>query len=439
MKANIRVPQGTLEFAEFARSSQLLLTVLSLRRVRGRKCFGFASVATDGEEVTKRKSCTNNSLTYYPKLQRLDSQKNMTRLFLAVLLTFFQLFRGSHFLSNVMHKNEVNNKDALCNDGSQAVYYLGVQNPSKWIIFLESGSYCLTKGQCSARFGSKNTNILMTSKGMPNSISGRDLLSTNSKENELFYNYSRVLIPYCSSDSWLGTQTKSKLHNTQNKSAVKQFIFSGEIIFQSVIVELLSQPLQQANEIVFVGSSAGGVGVLNHVTWLKERLLSRNITANVSAIIDGGWFINFRQSIASKVTKEFFKISERMSRACADFTRGYPCCLSAPCMIAQGYYPSDVPTLFVFSMFDLYIIADAIHTYVNRILVAENGANDLLTVIDLYGGAMNQSVLVANSPNVSFFVAACFQHTYFSMSSLREKGGVLHYSRMFTQGNSLFR
>lgn len=365
----------------------------------------------------------------------------MLRLLVAVLLTSFQLFHHGHqSRSNVMYKMDIRNKHALCNDRSRAAYYLGVsQNLSKWIIFLESGSYCLTKGQCNARFGSKITNALMTSKDMPSAITGRDLLSANSNANPLFYEFSRVLIPYCSSDSWLGTQIQSNVSSLQNNSAIKQFVFSGKIIFQSVILELLSQDFSRVRELVLVGSSAGAIGVLNHIEWLKTLLSSRNIVAKLSVIIDGGWFINFQESIASKITKEFYSISKPLSRACADITYGFPCCLSSPCMLAQGYYPSDVPTLFVSAMFDIYIIGDAILRYMNKVSMAENGASDLLTMIDLYGGAMNQSLLVTNSPNVSFFVPACFQHTFFSMSSLREKGAVLHYSRVFTQGNAVFR
>ena len=364
----------------------------------------------------------------------------MFRLLFVVLLTTCQLFHLGHFRrSTVMYKKEVSNKDALCNDGSNAVYYLGVQDRSKWIIFLESGSYCLTKAQCNTRYRSKTTNVLMTSKRMPNAITGRDLLSTNVNENQLYYDFSRVLIPYCSSDSWLGTQTKSNISSLQNSSPVEQFVFSGKIIFQSVILELLNRDLSEVQEIVFVGSSAGAIGVLNHVKWLKTVLVSRNIIAKLSAIIDGGWFINFQESIASKITKEFFEISKPLTGACADFTYGFPCCFSAPCMIAQGYYPADVTTMFVFSMFDIYIVGDAIQRLAERVTVAENGASDLLTMIDLYGGAMNQSLLVINSSNVSVFVPACFQHTFFSMSSLREEGGVLHYDRVFTQGNVLFR
>ena len=361
------------------------------------------------------------------------------RLFFPVVFIFLKMFHHGDFRSNTMYKKTLSNKDALCNDVSRAVYFLGLQNTSKWIIFLESGAYCLTRGQCLARFGNEYTKALMTSKHMPSSISGRDLLSSSWKENPLYHDYSRVLIPYCSSDAWLGTQTKAT--NPDNSTASEEeFVFSGEIIFQSVIFELLSQDLNQAREIVLVGSSAGAVGVFNHVQWLQNLLSSRYLDVSLSAIVDGGWFIDFQESIAEKVTKEFYN-SAPLSRACADSAYGYPCCLSAPCMLARGYYPSNVPTLFLFSMYDVYIIGDIIERFTKRIVMVDNyGANDLLTIVDLYGGAMNQSLfsIKPSSSNLSYFVPACFQHTFFSMSSLRDLGGVLHFSRVFTQGNALF-
>ena len=360
------------------------------------------------------------------------------RLLLSAALSSFQLCHHSVSSSNTMYKKTLSNKNALCNDGSPAVYFLGVQNTSKWIIFLESGAYCLTKAQCLERFGNEVTKDLMTSQRMPDIIKGRDLLSSSRSDNGLFYDFSRVLIPYCSSDAFLGTETKAS--SVANNRSVDDFVFSGKIIFQSVVSELLTQGLDRAREIVLIGSSAGAVGAYNQVEWLQDLLLSRNLDVSLSAIIDGGWFINFRESIASKTAKEFYNVGKPLSRACADFTNGYPCCLSALCMLTRGYYPSNVPTFFLFSMYDIYIIGDSVERFSKRVNVAENGAIDLITLVDLYGGAMNQS-LVSIRPsfsNISYFVPACFQHTFFSMSSLRDEDGVLHYTRMFTQGNALF-
>lgn len=348
------------------------------------------------------------------------------------------MFQHGHCRSNMMHKKALSNEDAVCNDGSRAVYFLGVQDASKWIIFLESGTYCLTKAQCLARFGNEYTQVLMTSNHMPDTVVGRDLLSTSRDENRIFYNYSRVLIPYCSSDAFLGTQTKAS--NPENKRSEEDFVFSGKIIFQSVILELLSQDLGQAHEFVLVGSSAGAVGAFNQVEWLQDTFSSRGIDVKISVIIDGGWFINFQESIVSKVVKEFYSVGKPLSRACTDSTYGYPCCLSASCMLTQGYYPKNVPTFFVFGMYDIFIVGDIVERFSKRVAVAENGVTDLFTFMDMYGGAMNQSLFTIESSfsNLSYFVPACFQHTFFCMSSLRDEGGVLHYRKMFTQGNAVF-
>lgn len=251
-----------------------------------------------------------------------------------------------------------------------------------------------------------------------------------------FYDFSRVLIPYCSSDAFLGTETKAS--SFENNSSVDDFVFSGKIIFQSVIFDLLMQGLDRAREIVLIGSSAGAVGAYNQIQWLQDLLSSRNLEVNLSAIIDGGWFINFQESIASKITKEFYSVGKPLSRACADLSDGYPCCLSVSCMLTRGYYPSNVSTFFVFSMFDIYIIGDSVERFSQRVNVADNGATDLVTLVDLYGGTMNHSLVAIESSNFSYFVPACFQHTFFSMSSLRDQDGLLHYTRMFTQGNAIF-
>ena len=92
-------------------------------------------------------------------------------------------------------------------------------------------------------------------------------------------------------------------------------------------------------------------------------------------------------------------------------------------------------------MYDIYIIGDIVARLSKRVSVADNGVTDLLTLIESYGGAMNQSLFAIEprSSNLSYFVPACFQHTFFGMSSLRDEGEVLHYSRMFNQGNAFFR
>ena len=49
--------------------------------------------------------------------------------------------------------------------------------------------------------------------------------------------------------------------------------------------------MDSATEIVFVGTSAGGVGVANHVQWVREQISK---DTSLLVIMDSSWFINFQ-------------------------------------------------------------------------------------------------------------------------------------------------
>lgn len=63
------------------------------------------------------------------------------RVLLATSILSSEMVASGNIRSNTMYKKTLSNKDALCNDGTTAIYYMDVQEPSQWIIFLESGAY----------------------------------------------------------------------------------------------------------------------------------------------------------------------------------------------------------------------------------------------------------------------------------------------------------
>ncbi len=46
-----------------------------------------------------------------------------------------------------------------------------------------------------------------------------------------------------------------------------------------------------ATEVVLAGSSAGGVGVVNHAQWVRKQLLPNT---ELLVIFESAWFINFQ-------------------------------------------------------------------------------------------------------------------------------------------------
>ena len=346
--------------------------------------------------------------------------------------------------SGELKKVEIEHSEAICNDNSQAVFYIGKRSPKKWIIFFESGGLCTSQADCNERYKNKNSTVLMSSKTLPKSVIGRDLLASSEKENPTFHKYTCVLVPYCSSDLWLGNSTSpNKPFDSVDNSSLDNFSFKGKIIFQSVFRDLAVKfNLSYAEELVVSGSSAGGVGVMNHAEWLlNNNSIFAKSQAKLMFIIDSAWFINFQDGFKSRVKPEFAKLAKISSRACADISYGYSCCLSASCLISRDYFPSNAPVVFVFSLYDIYMFADVLKRLENEGKTVEDHMADFLSVVSMYGGAMNESLELPKNQggNASFFVPACFQHTYFSTSSLWDSDGVLHPLVEVTRGTGKFR
>ena len=337
-----------------------------------------------------------------------------------------------------LRKISLDDTEALCNDKSRAVYYDDgreeLSNKS-WIIFFESGGLCATKEDCNSRFKNENSTVFMTSDTLPQNITGKDLLSSSRSENPTFHDYRHVLVPYCSSDLWLGESTIGK------NDSVNNFVFRGMTIFRSVFSTLKDHDqLFSAEQVVVAGSSAGGIGVLNHAKWLSNTFLAES-NANLSFIIDSAWFINFQDAFKSRVKSEFINLTNTSVSACYDLTYGFSCCLSAQCLLSSLYFPADKPLAFISSLYDIYMFADVLKRLENDGKTVEDNAADFISMVSMYGGAMNESFELPNTAgeNVSFFVPACFQHTYFGMSSLWDDCGVLKPLVEVTRGSGTFR
>lgn len=279
-------------------------------------------------------------------------------------------------------------------------------------------------------------------------IEGRDILDMDPTENPLFHDYNHVLIPYCSSDIWLGEETtttsavesgasqcscfnyttnsQSGCFNFRNSSELL-FTFRGKTIYQSIIMQLRdSYGLLDASKVILAGSSAGGVGVTNHAKWTRGVL---NSTTELNVFADSSWFIDYLDGIeavfnletsgnrSSSDTQRLLDTIQS-NEACNDTDRfGYPCCISAHCVFTQRdssgqlqFYPENTPTFTVFSLYDIYLLAPGLATVANLERSTEaasnaqgNGAGGLGIVLDFlriageYGGTMNNTLDVATT------------------------------------------
>lgn len=101
---------------------------------------------------------------------------------------------------------------------------------------------------------------------------------------KLFLNIFIRFVPYCTSDSWSGTQS----------SPNDMFSFMGAEIVSQVVRDLVPLGLDNASSLFLAGSSAGGTGVmlnLDHVQHLVHHELELPRVA-VRGVSDSGWFMD---------------------------------------------------------------------------------------------------------------------------------------------------
>ncbi len=173
---------------------------------------------------------------------------------------------------------------AMCNDGTQAVYYhrpAQVGFEDKWVVWFEGGGGCTDIASCAER--ARTERGLTTSTGAPDTLRHGGILSIDPDVNPDFYAWNHVMLNYCSSDGWAGRARREV--NDQ------PWYFEGKAIVKAVFDDLRVEAtfgehnLAAAAEVLVTGTSAGGGGVANNIndiiSWLPET--------HVAAVIDSAW------------------------------------------------------------------------------------------------------------------------------------------------------
>lgn len=213
-------------------------------------------------------------------------------------------------------------------------------------------------------------------------IEGRDILDRDPNKNPLFHDYNHVIIPYCSSDAWLGEDDRGseckcfdfdKCFPFNPSNGTLQFTFRGKVIARTIINQLMdSHNLTGDGRFIIAGSGVGGLGAVNHVEWIRQQLGS---SADVSLVIDSSWFVNFQGSILktflgasslNQVQNETNQLLQNYQKheVCKDVTLGYPCCFSAHCVMTSrdssgqlAYFSENIKTFALSSRFDTFSLA----------------------------------------------------------------------------------
>ena len=219
-------------------------------------------------------------------------------------------------------KRTLTGPNSYCNDGTRAVMYIRPANyahngywragngqptihVARWVIWLQGGGSCRDADTCLARWCGTDGKSSSISSNMSSNNSFYAIAEGGIFDrvpNNLFAGYNHVVIKYCSSDSWIGS---NNLAGVPTSSSVNIDIkFQGAAIVRDAITTLTSMPvaadphplfgfvqlppLQGAMQIVLAGSSAGGVGVRHHLDSLKQQLQQTSPNAVIAGVIDAG-------------------------------------------------------------------------------------------------------------------------------------------------------
>ncbi|XP_034657979.1 LOW QUALITY PROTEIN: palmitoleoyl-protein carboxylesterase NOTUM [Drosophila subobscura] len=262
---------------------------------------------------------------------------------------------GSHSTtdhSRSLKRAALTNSSITCNDGTHAGFYLRKQPSSKkWIVFLEGGWHCFDVRSCRARW--LRLRHLMTSSQWPETRDVGGILSPHAEENPYWHNANHVLIPYCSSDSWSGTRTEPDTSDRENR-----WRFMGALILRQVIADLIPLGLGRVpgGELLLVGSSAGGLGVMLNLDRIRDFLVNeRQLQVTVRGVSDSGWFLDREPYTpaavaSSESVRQGWKLWQGLLPE--DCTKAHP---TEPWRCYFGYrlYPTLKTPLFVFQwLFD---------------------------------------------------------------------------------------
>ncbi len=212
---------------------------------------------------------------------------------------------------------------AVCNDGTPAVMYFrpysGAANRNRWLIQLQGGGLCSTPDSCAMRWCAEGTNFgnkKMSSTWAPvPGIPGKGI--TDRRADNPWGSWNQVFVYYCSSDAWSGQAVNLLVTAADPVTAVPktfQIQFLGSRIVDAVLDTLRRQGgqpllytmaganqqlpnLDEAEQVVLAGASAGSSGVINNIDRFANTLRQFNTNCrgnqgcalDIRALIDSGF------------------------------------------------------------------------------------------------------------------------------------------------------
>lgn len=186
-------------------------------------------------------------------------------------------------------------RGALCLDGSLPGYHFQKgfgPGSNNWLLHIEGGGWCNTIESCSYR----QTTALGSSNSMERQVSFSGILSSQPSQNPDFFSWNKVKIRYCDGASFAGRP------ESEFKNGTKLF-FRGQLIWETLMDELLSVGMSNAKQAFLTGCSAGGLAALIHCDDFRERLPQH---ATVKCLADASFFLDESDVQGNRTMRSFY-------------------------------------------------------------------------------------------------------------------------------------
>jgi len=221
---------------------------------------------------------------------------------LALLLLIPSLSWGIDELDGYLLKDY---KDAICNSGSPATYYLKKQNPKKWVLYMQPGGSASSDDSYRKRHRSLKISHLADDN--KNKYKAFNIL-----ESFIENDYSTIYLPYCTSDVFSGA------HNRTIDG--HKIYFHGRIIVEAIL-EKFEKEFKQADDLIIGGSSAGSISV-----GINLKKIYEIGNPNTRFIHDGYWLDKTEIAPRKKLSnnKKVQYIMPNLPQDCMDWSDCFP-------------------------------------------------------------------------------------------------------------------
>ncbi|KAL6533699.1 hypothetical protein OROHE_013532 [Orobanche hederae] len=285
-------------------------------------------------------------------IRAMADQCSMLLISLCLLVLLNTQLVRTQFI-NITFVDSAVSKGAVCMGGSPPAYSLargsgsGVNN---WFIYIEGGGWCVTRSECHRRSeGWLGTSYSRTR----NYYDG--LLTQNQTYNPDFYNWNRVSLIYCDGSSFFG--------DVEEPDTQTNVTYRGSRVFNAIMEDLLAKGMNNADNVLLAGGSAGGLATILHCDGLRALVPNAN---RVKCISDSGFFIHAKNLPGAKEREDYFTkvvelhgLQKHLPESCT--SRMNP----GLCLFPE-YLVEDIQTpLFILeSLFDSHQIKEMLTPYI---------------------------------------------------------------------------